>query len=175
MCAPRITGRRRAPGRRRALGGPAVAQARGSQASAGQGRVPVCSPSPALRLVFGLGSALGDLWVTRDRISRRLAPLVDPTPGPAPAMWYLWALIRPPLPAPGSLPGSPHLHPAFPTCRRSETPGYPEAPPQAIALQAQAILSSSGPQLIATHHSVHFYPAPLSARTRREQDRQSPA
>lgn len=65
-------------------------QARGSQASAGQGRVPVCSPSPAPRLVFGLDSALGDLWVTRDRISRRLAPLLDPTPGPAPAVRYLW-------------------------------------------------------------------------------------
>lgn len=132
------------------------------RAGAGPGVLPLPRPASCLRAWLCTWEFVGD---TRQNFTQVGSPpgshtwpsscsavplgaLITTPPSPAQAPFRVLPICTQPIP--------------FRTCRRSETPGYPEAPPQAIAFQAQAILSSSGPQLIATHHSVHFYPASLS-------------
>lgn len=135
-----------------------------------------CAPfpqSPVCRLDSALGKILGD---TRQNIMQ-VAPLLDPTPDPAPAVRYLWGVdMTPPTPRLPSI--SPHLRPAQSPFQPVGSRSFQVTlkPLQGTAFQVIGILSLLGPLLAAAHHgldSFHsfFYPAPLSARTRREQDR----
>lgn len=154
-------------------GTPGRSQARGSQTQAGQGLVPVRSPPPRLPAWFCLGGNPG-----RHATESHAGWLPSSTPHLAQSLQCgtFGALIRSP-PSPRLPSTSPRLHPAQsffqPVGARSFQVTSKRRRKELLSRYKASCPYRGLYQLLIMiwTPAIHFYPAPPSAKTRREQDR----